>query len=211
MYQRNRKNAICRRYYCLLHIYAATVISFLTTGAEESEKGTGKTTTDFVLKSPLERIPASYCCASMEALWARLHCNAFWGRLVIWPFAFIMSHKVCDDMNVGRVWQANQVTLEGICFKKRTNFCIENAEHCTVGGFVQKPKSVWLIKQCNFFRAILYLGQSYFTKGKWWSVACSAVLKLLWMYLLQCGLEMHSLFCYAFHLTESILYLWFYS
>lgn len=91
MYQRNRKNAVCRRYYCLLHIYAATVIYFLTTGAEEFEKGTGKTAMGFVLNSPLERIPVSYCCASMEALWARLHCSVFWGKLVIRLLAFIMS------------------------------------------------------------------------------------------------------------------------
>lgn len=52
----------------LLHVYSsATVISFLTTGAEESENGAGKKTAGFVVRSPLERIPVSYCCASMEA------------------------------------------------------------------------------------------------------------------------------------------------
>lgn len=35
-----------------------------------------------------------------------------------------------------------------------------------MGGFVPKPKLAWLTEQCSFFRAILYLGQSYFTKGK---------------------------------------------
>lgn len=68
MYQRNRRGTICRRYYSLLHIYSsATVLSFLTTGAEESENETGKKTAGFVLKSPLERIPVSYCSASVEA------------------------------------------------------------------------------------------------------------------------------------------------
>lgn len=43
------------------------LISFITTGAEESENGTGRKTAGFVLKSPLERIPVSYHCASMEA------------------------------------------------------------------------------------------------------------------------------------------------
>lgn len=124
--QRNRRNAFCRRYCCLIHIYpSATVVSLLTTGAEGSEKGTGKTITGFVLKSPVERIPVSYCYSSMEALWARLHCSAFWSRLVnltgCFPYDpyFGQSHRVCDNTNVGRVPQADQVTLGGICLKKR--------------------------------------------------------------------------------------------
>lgn len=127
VYHRNKRHAICRRYCCLLHIYSsATVISFLTTGVEESEKGTGKTTTGFVLKSLLERIPVLYCCASMEALWARkapLQCFLeqacyLTGSFHYAPY-FGWSLKVCDNMHVGRVQQADQGALGGICFKKK--------------------------------------------------------------------------------------------
>lgn len=134
VYQRNRRDSMCRRYYTFLQIYSSvTVISSLTTGADESENGTGKKTAGFVLKSPLERIPVSYCCASMDAgraapsLSARLHCSAFWSRLVTQLPAFIMSlvldgsHKVRDNMNLGRVWQSDQVTLRGSHFKTKKN------------------------------------------------------------------------------------------
>jgi len=68
VYHRNGRGTICRRSYSLLRIYSsATIISFLTTEAEESENGTGKKTAGFVLKSPLETIPVSSCCASVEA------------------------------------------------------------------------------------------------------------------------------------------------
>lgn len=132
MYQRNRKDAICRTYYRLLHIsFSATVISLLTTGTEESENGTGKKAAGFVLKSPLERIPVSYHCASMGAgsaapsLGARLHCSTFWSSLVTRLPAFIMSLgldgtcKVCDNKNLGRGRQSDQVTVRGIHFKTK--------------------------------------------------------------------------------------------
>lgn len=127
VYHRNKRHAICRRYCCLLHIYSsATVISFLTTGVEESEKGTGKTTAGFVLKSPLERIPVLCCCASMEALWARkapLQCFLeqacyLTGCFYYAPY-FGWSLKVCDNMHVGRVQQADQGALGGIFLKKK--------------------------------------------------------------------------------------------
>lgn len=125
VYQRNRRDTICMRYYSLHHICSsAAIISFLTTGAEESENGTGKRIVGIVLKSPLERIPVSYCCASMQAgravpsLRARLHCNTFWNRLVTQLPAFVMSHvldgshKVCGNMNLGRVQEFDEVTLK---------------------------------------------------------------------------------------------------
>lgn len=124
VYQRNRKDTICRTYYSLLHIsFSATVNSLLTAGTEESENGTGKKAAGFVLKSPLERLPVSYRCASMGAgraapsLGARLHCSAFWSSLVTRLPAFIMSLgldgtcKVCDNKYLGRGRQSNQVTV----------------------------------------------------------------------------------------------------
>lgn len=132
VYQRNRKDTICRTYYSLLHIsFSATVNSLLTAGTEESENGTGKKAAGFVLKSPLERLPVSYRCASMGAgraapsLGARLHCSAFWSSLVTRLPAFIMSLgldgtcKVCDNKNLGRGRQSNQVTVRGIHFKTK--------------------------------------------------------------------------------------------
>lgn len=113
---------------------------------------------------------------------SKLHCSAFWSRLVTQLPAFIMSifldgsHKVCDNMNSGRVWQPDQVTPRGSHFKTKKNklwhwkcwamLVYWLQQYCTVWSFVQKPKLAWLVKQCSFFRAVLYLGLLHFTTGK---------------------------------------------
>lgn len=78
-------------------------------------------------------------------------------------------------MNVSRVSQPDQVTLGGICFKRRTNYCMENAEQCLFIGYNSTEQcggcAEAQVSMVNKTMQLLYLGQSYFTKGK--IVECS--------------------------------------